>query len=330
MRPIHCILVAIKDPGLGSLPAVVKAAQIARACGARIELFHAMRASIYADTPSAYEEALADLYTTQRQQLVQRLGRIAARLEVHKIKASVSVEFDYPVYDAIVRRARRIGADLIVAERHPERRAPSLMRLTDWELLRQSPVPLLLVRRVRPYHHPNILAAVDPSHSHSKPAQLDDEILAAGQQLAEALRGKLHAVHAYSPIVAGSAASSVTGSVATNLGRIASSSARTRFQELLRKTPIPATRRHLLGDSPTTAITAIARKTRANIVVLGALSRSGLKRLFIGNTAEQLFDQLACDLLIVKPATFKCEVPRDCSGPRLIARHGAPSAWHAR
>lgn len=329
MRPIRTILVAVKDPGRGYLPAVVKAAQIARGCDAHIELFHAMRASIYADTPIAYEAALADLYATQRQDLIQRLGRIAARLAVHKIKASVSVELDYPVYDAIVRRARQIGADLIVAARHHERRAPSLMRLADWELLRHSPVPLLLVRRIRSYHRPNILAAVDPLHTHSKPAQLDDEILAAGQQLTDALRGKFHAVHAYPPVVIGSAARSVTGSIAANLDESASSNARARFQELLQKTRIPPTRRHLVGDSPTAAIAAIARKTRASIVVLGALSRSGLKRLFIGNTAERLLDRLTCDLLIVKPATFKCDVPRDCSGPRLLAKHRAPS-WDAR
>jgi universal stress protein E len=40
---------------------------------------------------------------------------------------------------------------------------------------------------------------------------------------------------------------------------------------------------------------------RASLVVMGAISRSGLKRIFIGNTAEQVLDSLRCDLLIVKP-----------------------------
>lgn len=331
MRPIRCILVAIKDPGLRSLPAVIKAAQIARACGARVELFHAMRASVYADTPAAYEEALTDLHATHRQEFAQRLGRIAARLALHDIKASVAVELDYPVYDAIVRRARLIGADLIVAERHRGSRAAGLLRLTDWELLRQSPVPVLLVRRARPYHRPNILAAVDPAHAHSKPAQLDTEILSAGQLLSESLRGRLHAVHAHPRMTVNSAAHPVAATVTTNLDRIASSFARARFRELLNGTTVPTTRRYFLGGSPTAAISAIAQKTRADIVVLGALSRSGLKRLFIGNTAEELFDKLTCDLLIVKPASFRCDVPRDCSGPRLRTRRSlSQSTWEAR
>jgi Universal stress protein family len=36
-------------------------------------------------------------------------------------------------------------------------------------------------------------------------------------------------------------------------------------------------------------------------VVMGAVSRSGLKGLFIGNTAERILDELSCDILLVKP-----------------------------
>ena len=42
-------------------------------------------------------------------------------------------------------------------------------------------------------------------------------------------------------------------------------------------------------------------------VVMGAIARSGLKRLFIGSTAERVLDRLPCDLVIIKPLDF--EVP---------------------
>jgi universal stress protein E len=50
---------------------------------------------------------------------------------------------------------------------------------------------------------------------------------------------------------------------------------------------------------------AIARAVRAGLVVMGAVSRSGLKRIFIGNTAEQVLDSLRCDVLIVKPPNWQ-------------------------
>jgi universal stress protein E len=38
---------------------------------------------------------------------------------------------------------------------------------------------------------------------------------------------------------------------------------------------------------------------------MGAVSRSRLERLLIGNTAEHVLDELDCDVLIVKPPGFK-------------------------
>jgi universal stress protein E len=321
MNPIRRILVAIKDPGAGALPTVAKAARLARACGAHLELFHSIKASVYANSPAAYEGALLDLHETQHRHYMQRLERIAARVRLHGVKVSTAVEYDYPAYEAIVRRACLIRADLIVAGCHNEHHAaPGLFRLTYWELMRRSPVPVLLVKRSRPYRHPNVLAAVDPCHSHAKPAQLDAEILRVGGAIADALRGKLHAVHAYAPVVIGSAAASVSASVAARLEGIAAAEARAQFEHVLGSSNIPRTRRHLVGNFPAAAISEVARRTRSDIVVMGALSRSGLKRLFIGNTAERLLDQLPCDLLIVKPAQFVSRVPSECHGPRLIAK----------
>jgi universal stress protein E len=323
MRPIKRILVAVKDPAATALPAVAKAARIAKACGAHIELFHAIKASVWATTPATYEEALLDLQQTQRREYMQRLARIAARLQLHGIKVSVHVEYDYPAYDAIVRRAEVIKADLIVARRHRRRGArTSMLRLTDWELLRHSPVPVLLVKRSGPYRHPNILAAVDPCHAHAKPAALDEEILNAGLTLTQALRGKLHAVHVYAPVVMGSAAASVSARVAAQLNGIAANESRAALDLLLEHSDIPQTRRHLVAGAPEAAINAVSRRTHADIVVLGALSRSGLKGLIIGNTAEKLLDELPCDLLIIKPVQFVSRVRGISRGPRLLARTG--------
>lgn len=49
MPPIRTILVAIKNPMARSLPAVDKAAQLARAFDARLELFHAIAAPVNID-----------------------------------------------------------------------------------------------------------------------------------------------------------------------------------------------------------------------------------------------------------------------------------------
>jgi universal stress protein E len=46
---------------------------------------------------------------------------------------------------------------------------------------------------------------------------------------------------------------------------------------------------------------ALTDRLRADVVVMGAVSRRGLARVFLGNTAEEVLDRLGCDLLIIKP-----------------------------
>jgi universal stress protein E len=78
-------------------------------------------------------------------------------------------------------------------------------------------------------------------------------------------------------------------------------------------------RQHLSALPPVEAIPAIATETRCSIVVMGALSRTGIKRLLIGNTAEHVLDALACDVLVVKPGNFQSRIPKKSRGVPYVA-----------
>lgn len=75
-----------------------------------------------------------------------------------------------------------------------------------------------------------------------------------------------------------------------------------------------------MARHPIEAIEQTAKATRCALVVMGAVSRSGLKRLVIGNTAASVLDHLACDLLIVKPKDFVERVRHSGHGARLVAK----------
>jgi universal stress protein E len=318
VRAIQRILAAVKDPGARSLPAVNKAIQLAQALGAELELFHAIDSPYYVDMLGMGTDRTRRMECDERSEYLQRLGRLAARARLHARTVSVAADFDYPVYEAIVRRALSIRADLIVAECHAGRRiAPGLLRLADWELLRLSPVPVLLVKGARPYHRPTVLMALDPGHASGKPVSLDEQIVGAGSTIAAGLKGRLHAVHAYAEATARAAGPGAAA--ASRVQAAAAASARAGLDQALRTSAVAPASRNLIAGEPTRAVRDTARRLRADIVVAGVVSRSALKRVLIGHTAERLLDSLACDLLIVKPAEFKSPVPRAASGPRLLA-----------
>jgi len=316
--PPSKILVAVKRLHANSLPAVLKAAQIARATGAEIELFHALSEPIYLDLYEADHLGRVGLQEQLITDAKRKLENIADRLRVHSIRVKVSVGWDFPAYEAIVRQALKGKADLIVVQRYGSRHtAAALMQLTDWELVKISPIPVLLVKNPRPYRHPAILAAVDPSHRFGKTLELDRSILRAGSALSHGLGGKLHVVHAYNALPLFGFSSAATVDVIDAMAQQATRKASASLERTLGTIDVAKSRRYLLPGRPIEAIRETARRTRSAIVVMGALSRSGLSRLLIGNTAERILDDLPCDILVVKPSSFRTPVALKQRGARM-------------
>jgi hypothetical protein len=68
-----------------------------------------------------------------RANALRSLESVAARLRKQGINVTISAGNDFPLFEAIVRCARRVKADLIVAECHADRDvAPTLLHMADW------------------------------------------------------------------------------------------------------------------------------------------------------------------------------------------------------
>jgi len=322
MENIRRILFAVKNPDSRKHAGIDKAIDIAKRMGASLELFHAISAPLFLDLQPLTGTSTAEVKREVLQQRLRRLNAHVTRANVRGVDVTCKVQWDYPPHEAIVRRARRSGADLIIAECHQgSRLKPWLMHLTDWELLRTSPVPVLLFKNTRSYLRPTILAAVDPSHQHSKPAQLDAAIVTLGERVAELLSGTLHTVHANNPPVFGL----TLGDPGLDAATLAVTYEQQKrkdsadFKAFADKAGVSRARRHELDGDPVYAIPKVARSIRAQLVVMGAVSRTGLKRVFIGNTAERVLHDLPCDVLVVKPPRFKTRVLDRPRGMRLVA-----------
>jgi universal stress protein E len=318
MNRIRRILVAVKQPSAGVPVLARKAAQLARATRAELELFHALDSPVFIDPLTSTSADQREYQVGVKQRALEGLGRIAAALKRYSVRITTTAAWDYPASEAIVRRARSLGADLIVVGLHPGKRKYTWMPgLTDWDVLRASPVPVLLVKTARPFRKPALLAAIDPLHAYAKPTGLDSEILQVADGFARALKGTVHAMHSYLPNIY----AVPPGPSADAAARVLDASqraARTRFDKALVSSGIPAGRRYLISAHPVDAIPDTAKRISGSIVVMGAISRSGFRRLFIGNTAERVLDRLGCDVLVVKPPRFASRVQRMRRGTRIV------------
>jgi universal stress protein E len=320
MKKPRRILVAIKSPGSRAQPALRKAAQLASALGARLELFHAISEPVYLDAFLLEGLTLEQTQKQWRDRLVKKLEKHADELRATGLAVDVACEWDFPAYEAVIRRASRTDADLIVAERHATKHVlPWLLRFNDWELLRRSPVPVLLVKRPKPWRRPAVLAAIDPLHSFAKPARLDGEIMEAAQMAASALGGKLHLTHAFpGALLPAERLSPVSAELAVSIEKQATREARKSFAAAIEQAGLSGARKHFVSGHAVDVIPKLAKQQHVQLVVMGAISRSGFKRLIIGNIAEQVLDALPCDVLVMKPASFKSKVKSRMRGVQLV------------
>jgi universal stress protein E len=318
MSAIRRILFAVRDPDAARQPGISKAIRIAESLGASLELFHALSTPVSLEIQPNKHHTLEDVRRNTIEHAKGRLGTFVAAARRRQVSLTCTVAWDYPPHEAIVRRAAQIGADLIVAECHKGARTRAwLIHLTDWELLRASSLPVLLLKNGTPYRRPVILAAVDPAHRHAKPTGLDTRIVESAKQIGDALQGKLQVMHANHPSLLGVGQASANASSLTLTYEDLRKQGRAEFQRFAEAHSIERARAHFIEGDPATAIPRSARKLGASLVVMGAVSRTGVKRVFIGNTAERVLSALPCDVLVVKPDGFDSHIAAEPTGMRM-------------
>jgi universal stress protein E len=305
-------LLVVVDPTASAHPSIERAAWLARHEPARIELFISDYSSQLAQSRSraTADEAWANLIDRHR----RRLEQLAQPLRAENLAVDVDARWDYPLHDSIVRKALDAGADLVIKDTHYHSVLKrSIFSNTDWSLIRNCGATLWLVKPRPPGRRPCFVAAVDPLHQRDKPAELDNRILATARALGESLNGEVHVFHAFD-VAATIAVSTDAMSmpIALPLNELADAMRAEHagaVERLCEQHGIRPERTHVQQGGTRQLLLALTEQLRADAVVMGAVSRSGLKGLFLGNTAEDVLDRLHCDLIIVKPDGFKPVLP---------------------
>jgi universal stress protein E len=299
------ILVVVTNPFAREQLAATKAAAVARRCGARLVLFNTfMIPQPVADVPMGSSDEILESAIRQRR---SALRAIASRLKMSRSTECV-VRWDYPIDEAIVRQVRKTQPDLLISESHRHGRLARLVLAnTDWLLIRDCPCALWFVRSKVLPRSPRVLVAVDPRHAHAKPARLDDRLLQAAQEFTHELGGRIGVVHAYERFE-----DAVPGVLRRPLRRQQPSADARRFvatttelvTKLAGKYGVRADECAVREGTAEDVVPAEADQLSANVLFMGAVSRSLLARPVIGNTAERVIDHVECDVFIVKPAGF--------------------------
>lgn len=311
-RSWKTLLVVIADPFATEQPALRKAIELALRGGARLVLFNSfMLPQPVNDVPMDARPKIIAAAIRQRR---ERMQALLAKSGVSAAK--LTVKWDYPAHEAIVRQVLETQPDLVITSSHRHGRlARLLLANTDWELIRLCPSPVWFVRSPTIPRQPRIVVAVDPFHAHDKPARLDDRLLQTASVIARQFGGRISLAHACD-----------IPRDALPMRSLILAKAEQAVRDLAARHDLEGEIRDVRAGRPEHVLASVERNESADLLVMGAVSRSFKARPVIGNTAERVIDQVDCDVLVVKPAGFK--TPALARVERSAASHHAIRGNH--
>ena len=289
-------IIVLLDQSEESVTAVEKAAILAKKTGSRITLFTSGYDGALNNLQNLAENA-RDAYLSR---LLIGLDSLAAIARDQDIVVHTEAVWDKHAGTALLNYIDGNSVDLVVkATHHQNVIQRTFFSQTDWELIRHCPVPLLLTKGTAWHPKVTVTAAVDPVRSNDKPSFLDDHIIQCGLDLAAQLDGQVQLLHVYDPtplmiyldqpaINSTDISEEIRQQHLDALASLASSKGiATGLAKLEMGSPVQVIPDHLYEND-------------IDIVIMGAVSRSGFERWLLGHTAEKVLDRITVDILIVK------------------------------
>lgn len=270
-----------------------------------VELFSSVFESlsygdIYPD-PLTFDQ-VKEWIIDQRRQLLEKLAK-PYQDQGYDIK--ISVVWDRPAYQAVVRHVIQSAPSMVVKETHFHQAIyRALFSHSDWGLIRSCPTPLMLCRQGNELNGP-ILASVDPTHTNDRPLALDQVIMDQAVWLSDKVGSELHVFHSY-PQAMAIPAYTPEGKVARS--QYVEETHRTSVSHLLDKYTVDANSVHIKCGAPAELLPGVVDEINASCVVIGSVNRNLPQRMVLGSTAERVLDRISCDLMILKPPFFDTRV----------------------
>ena len=169
---------------------------------------------------------------------------------------------------------------------------------TDWHLLRECQVPVLIASDKKWHKARNVLATIDLETELEDKKQLNQKVLQNASIMAKQIDAELHICYVipYSPLL-------------KSLGLINKQELEKENCKILQEKltllasnyNIKPENIHLKSGQIDKVITSVAAECKASLVVVGTVGRQGLEQKLIGNTAENIMHLAKTDLLAIKP-----------------------------
>ncbi len=226
-------------------------------------------------------------------------------------------------FRAIIQAVLREEHDLVIVKAEDEGILKKMLfSSTSMHLIRECPCPVWVMKPGG--KHNRILAAVDPHTSGEKNDALNTLIMDLATSLARSDQSELHVVHAWEMDDPDREISH------SEMARLIRRNREERgVDALLSRYELEdlSCRVHMVQGRPRSVIPRVVASLRTDLLVMGTMSRTGMARFFIGNTAEEVLRHVDCSVLNLKPPlelVMPAALLADASAARGFSRAASP------
>jgi universal stress protein E len=163
---------------------------------------------------------------------------------------------------------------------------------TDWQLIRHTKIPLLLLTNNPLNKGDTTLIAVDLGASDPTKQRLNDDVIANGKQLAKATGTQLHVAYVLRiPQI-------VRDMDILNINALVKK-AYAEHKQKIAEIGIEADCMHIISGKPELCLFELACRLKSQYFVIGARQRQGLLGRILGNTAEAILGRMRSNVLVI-------------------------------
>ena len=196
----------------------------------------------------------------------------------------------------IIGRTESRRYDLVIKTAHHS--ATASYTSTDWQLLRESAAPVMILDGKHWHRERPVLAALDLTTRSKAKRRLNREVLGQAKTLADALGVSLSCISA---VEIPELLADLDVLDPADFTRRVKSDMQPHLQELSQAFSLPEKAFHCRRGGTADVISREVKRLDAQLVVMGTVGRRGLRAKLLGNTAESVLQGLSADVLAIRP-----------------------------
>jgi nucleotide-binding universal stress UspA family protein len=290
-------VLAATDLSRPAFAAVRRAALIARAHGASLELLHVISESMRSAAWQEFRAAFAPMEADIRAGVAESLDALVAQIESETGVRARPVTVDGKPFAEIAVRSEAINADVIVVGAHGEHLLTPFLGTTAHRVLRYARKPVLLIK-----YTPQLEHATTSEYKHIVVATDFSEDSREAARSARRLypQSSITLLHVFQAPFEGKLAGRISDEALMQHRQRAMERAHRELESFANVVELSDAPRVVRHGFPATRIREYATDTSVDLIAIGSEEVPRLQNALLGSVSLDIVTQASCDVLLAR------------------------------